>query len=191
VLTADALLAGPRGRGLCWNLLWLGSRESRRPDAWTHVWRAVVVADDVPGGLDALATRVAAARPATLAADSDLVLEALRISVNEAAYWQEPNDADRALEPSAVRAVLPPVAAALAAAPAAAWWASPLDPARQRYAQFLRHHAFGEPLLSGADGRVAAWRSDIAGREEALRREPPEPLGTWSGHWWSTRQCRG
>ncbi|HEY0936821.1 MAG TPA: hypothetical protein VGD91_24190, partial [Trebonia sp.] len=43
MLTAEALLAGPRGRRLCWTLLGIGGDDAGRTDAWGQVWRADTV----------------------------------------------------------------------------------------------------------------------------------------------------
>lgn len=185
MLTADALLAGPRGRRVCWELVDRRAvYDAGRPAAWTGIWRAAV-AGDLSSQSGPLADLVAWADPVALAADQSAVLAALQMSVDSARYWQPPDAHDRALAAAPVRAALEPVAAALAAATGCAWWTSPLDWERQRYTQFLGNRSFDEPQLSGAARRVAAWRADTAGLEARLRREPPDPLGSWSGSWWS------
>jgi len=191
MLDTEVLLAGPRGRRLCWTLLWLGvTDDARRPDSWNRVWEAVT-SGDVSGYLDELSACVTQADPAALAAGSATVLKALGWIVRGAQYWQEPDAEDQALAPESVRAALRPVAAAIAAAPESGWWTSPMDRGRQRYAQFLGDHSFDEPHLSGAAQRVAAWRTDTVRREESLHGEPPEPLGAWSGQWWSVPALSG
>jgi hypothetical protein len=41
MLTAEALLAGPRGRRVCWELLRIGWQDSfRGPGGWPEFWRA-------------------------------------------------------------------------------------------------------------------------------------------------------
>jgi hypothetical protein len=113
------------------------------------------------------------------------VLEALGWTVDAAGYWGEPGQEDRALASSAAAEALRPIADALVTAQASRWWDSPADLERQRYAQYLDNRPFDEPMLSGAADRVAAWVTDTVRREESLCGEPEEPLGAWSGHWWS------
>src|SRR5579871_3615518 len=128
--TADGLLAGPRGRLLCWAVLWLGlPGEISGSAAWLSVWGGVN-AGDLSGHLDELASIVALADPAALAADSATVLEALGWTVDAAAYWQESGPEDRALASGGAAEALRPVAEALATAasgPALCWWDSPAD----------------------------------------------------------------
>ena len=177
--TVEALLAGPRGRRLCWTLLWLGLDDAARQSAaWPLAWEAVVRSGDLSRRLEEFTAVLALADPAALAGEEATVLEALGWTVNTAQYWGEPDAEDRALAaPEAVPA-LTPIAAAILAAPGARWWAAPADLERQRYAQFLDHRPFDEPLLSGAADRVAAWRADTVRKEESLRAtDAAAPLG--------------
>jgi hypothetical protein len=191
MLTADELLAGPRGRLLCWAILWLGlADDAKDSPAWLLAWDGVN-GGDLSGRVGALESVVALADPAALAADSCTVLEALGWTVDAAGYWGEPGQEDQALASGAAAEALRPIAAALAAAPANRWWNSPADLERQWYAQFLDNRPFDEPLLSGAADRVADWVADTVRREESLRGEPAEPLGAWSGHWWSDPAMSG
>jgi hypothetical protein len=191
MLTAEALLAGPRGRRLCWTLVQHGPGHSaRHPDSWTQVWQAVH-SGDLSGCLDEFSACVTQADLAALTASPAAVFEALGQTVHRARYWQEPDAEDQALAPEAVSRALRPVAGAIAAAPESGWWTSPVEPGRQRYAQFLGDRPFDEPQLSGAAQRVAAWVADTGSREESLRGRPAEPLGAWSGQWWSDPALSG
>jgi hypothetical protein len=191
MLTAEALLAGPRGRRLCWTLMWQGlARAAGQPDSWTQVWQAVN-SGDLSGYLDEFSSCVTWTDPMALAASPATVSEAFGWTVRTATYWQEPGAEDQALAPEAVREALRPIAAAIADAPESGWWTSPADLARQRYAQFLGDHPFDEPELSGSAQRVAAWRADTVRREESLRGQEAEPLGAWSGSWWSVPAMSG
>ncbi|TVZ01045.1 hypothetical protein EAS64_32570 [Trebonia kvetii] len=191
MVTADELLAGPRGRLLCWAVLQVGLADDLRDlPAWPRAWEGLN-GGDLSGRVDALASIVARTDLASLAASSGTVLEALGWTVDAAGYWGQPGPEDRALASDAAAEALRPVAAALAASPASRWWDTPVDLARQRYAQYLDNRPFDEPMLSGAAGRVAAWVTDTASRESALRGEPEEPLGAWSGEWWSDPALSG
>jgi len=191
MVTAETLLAGPRGRRLCWTLLWHGlAHDVRQPDSWIQVWQAVH-SGDLSGCLDAFSSCVAWADPAALAADPATVFEALGAAVSEARYWQEPDAEDQALAAAEVGEALRPIASAVAEAPESGWWTSPVDRGRQRYVQFLGDRPFDEPNRSGSAQRVAAWRADTVRREESLRGRDTEPLGAWSGHWWSDPAMSG
>lgn len=192
MLTADALLAGPRGRRLCWTALWLGlDAVARQSAAWAPAWEAVT-SGDLAGRLDQFAAGVALADPAALAGDEAAVFEALGWTVDVAQYWGEPDAEDRALAAAeGVREALRPVAAAVLAAPVSRWWGTPVDLERQRYAQFLGGNPLDEPALSGAAGRVAAWRADTVRKEESLKGTRQEPLGAWSREWWSDPALSG
>jgi hypothetical protein len=191
MVTAEALLGGPRGRRLCWSVLGHSlAGDADGAESWTRVWLAAG-AGDLSGCLDELASCVARAGPVGWSARPGAVFTALSESVQAATYWQEPDPEERALASDPVSDVLWPIAAAIAAAPETIWWTSPMDPERQRYAQFLGGHPSDEPSLSGAAQRVAAWRTDTADREDALRAKPPEALGAWSGQWWSDPALSG
>ncbi len=179
-VTVDLLLAGPRGRSLCWE----------------------VVADAVPEARAAV--RAAAADPArtrdvvdalTSAGDVDptpsRLSRALDVAVGGAMYWQPPDEQDAVLGDPRVVAALEPVARAVLAAPAAAWWSQPCTTA----AQVLTSFDDAEPTRP-ADLAAAldAWRARaIAEEQEAAARRGPV-----SGSWWSipafaglTRTTRG
>ena len=141
-LTADALLAGPRGRSLCVNLLddRLAPLGRRVRGAWAG--RAALRTDRE--------IRCAAARKLSECAgiadlsgtpfDGSALLAGLRAAVDFAWYWQEPDDEDRGFAGEAAREALRPVAEAVVAAagaPDVRWWTAPVDRGRQRYTQFL------------------------------------------------------
>ena len=112
---SEDLLAGPRGRRLCWSLVDAGDHPG-----WDRVQDAAW-AGDLTGLSDELAACVAHTDLASIAAETDEMelLAAVSASVDAAMYWQEPDDEDRALASQAVREALLPVARAVTAAPAA------------------------------------------------------------------------
>ncbi|MGO9082992.1 MAG: hypothetical protein ACLQDY_28865 [Streptosporangiaceae bacterium] len=155
------LLAGPRGRDLCWRVL----------------ERAAGGAAD----LDAVAASTS--ELALLAPLADAVCAAM--------YWQEPDAGDRALAHAEVAAVLRPVADAVTAAPAARWWPGGLGLDAQRYVQPAGGPGPGPPALSGAADRLAAWRAAEIEEERSAAKRPADPAANWSGHWWSGPNLSG
>ena len=167
VITAEELLAGPRGRDLCLTALCDISAE---PDLWDLVTKA----GDVAGLTDA----VAAADLATVAASSDPLayFDVLCGMVSTAVYWQNPWDVadERRLARPDIRSALLPVASAILSAPGLRWWAAPVDLARQYFVQFLGDRGYPDSYeldLSGAAAGLARWSAD-------------DDEG--SGHWWAS-----
>src|SRR5258706_519158 len=124
---SEDLLAGPRGRRLCWSLVDPGDHPG-----WDRVQDAAW-AGDLTGLSGELAACVAETDLASIAAETGEMelLAAVSASVDAAMYWQEPDGEDLALASQAVREALGPVARAVTAAPAARWWPAPA-PCRHR-----------------------------------------------------------
>jgi hypothetical protein len=175
-----ALLAGPRGRRLCWELLtqtggggWKDPPESAGPAGLTAAVGDAVARSDV----EALAF---AREPASF-------FLALADAVAWAMYWQEPDDRDRRLADPRVAEQLWPVAEAVSRAPAARWFSTPMDPADQHEVVF--ENAGRGPLPDPPhDGRSAllAWRADTLEDERRAAERPDDPRAPYSGSWWST-----
>lgn len=162
--SAEDILLAPRGRRLCWSLLDVGL-SGQDEQAWTggyDVW-AGAYHDDLRGLASGLGAWVEAADPAALAQSTDelVLLAALAGAVDNAMYWERPDEVDQALTDPAVREALLPLAAAVATAPATRWWtsAAPLD--RQQYVQWTDEH--GSALeVAGTAGKLAYWRANNA-----------------------------
>jgi hypothetical protein len=182
----ERLLAGPRGRRVCWALL-------AREGAWWWRQRAPESAGPIRLA-EELSAVVERADIAAIAASRDpgVLWEALEDSVYAASYWQEPDDADRRLSHPAVSAALEPVAEALGAATAAAWWTWPLDPLTQNEVTFeLPERA--DVRLGPVDPRAALerWRADTIADERRAEGLPDDPRRSFSGAWWSTPALQG
>jgi hypothetical protein len=177
---AGDLLAGPRGRRLCWSLLDAGDGAG-----WIRVWTGAQ-AGDLTGMLGELGDCVAHTDlDATVRQASELaLLAAFAEPVGRATYWQQPDGVDVALTDPAVRDVLAPVAGAVTAAPAARWWPDPVAGDRQQYAEWIDEHDFA-PRLTGAAVELAAWQDAAAQDEQSARDRPDDPAAPWSGYWWS------
>jgi hypothetical protein len=166
------LLAGPRGRQVCCELL----------EAIPATWRQGVSglprgsADELRGfvGRCDLDWLVEAAPAVTF-------FGALFQTVEAAVYWEEPDWEDRWLADPGIGAALRPVARAVARAPGARWWASPMDPEQH---EVVFDDLFDDdpipdvpPLPSGdAHAALVRWRADTVEDEQRWRRGP----------WWST-----
>ncbi|HZC72847.1 MAG TPA: hypothetical protein VE442_19275 [Jatrophihabitans sp.] len=170
-MRADDLLAGPRGRRACWELLGLPALEVRRPDA-AHIARTV---DELRA-----ADKVSAARR---------ILAALRGSVDAAMYWQEPEECDTYLAEPQRSEVLRPLADALASNASTAWWDTPADLTDQHVVVFADEDD-DEPAtpvltrLRRAIDELTAEHADAAGMDERI------DWRTVSGWWWSSPIAR-
>jgi hypothetical protein len=177
---AGELLAGPRGRRLCWSLL-----EAGDDPGWERLWRGAM-AGDLSGLVGELAALVARTDVDAIAvrADELALLPGLGESVVWAMYWQEPGAVDQALAESAVWEALMPVAAAVTIAPASQWWSAPVAADRQQYVEWLGE-ADTSPAFAGADAELASWRAATMADERSARERPEDPSAPWGGPWWS------
>ncbi|RMI06915.1 hypothetical protein [Cellulomonas triticagri] len=122
------------------------------------------------------------------AVDPDVLLPALSDTVASAMGWQPPHGEDVALARPEVVAALLPVARALLAHPASAWWGTDLDPDQSRTVWDDRTEA---PAVGSTAARLAAWRRDVLEDERSradYRRRHGVGLG---GTWWVTPALAG
>ncbi len=88
---AGVLMTGPRGRYLCWSVLWSAMADAPETQGWDRVWEAAH-AGDLSGRAGDLAATVALADLDALAAADELVLvPVLADAAAMAMYWQEPD----------------------------------------------------------------------------------------------------
>jgi hypothetical protein len=189
----ESLLAGPRGRRLCWALAAKmgGSGQARGGLAWQQVPSYLLGANpaDLASELAAAVDRTDWASVVADMSDLDL-LEPLAESVTSATYWQGPDPEDRALAHPQVADALRPVARAITAAPATRWWSGHLDPGTQQYVESVLGLDEGPPL-SGAASRLAAWLAATGDEESSAAERPADPAAPYSGHWWSSPTWAG
>ncbi|WP_461154078.1 hypothetical protein [Saccharopolyspora tripterygii] len=166
-MLAEDLVAAPRGRRMCFSAV---------SDRWT------------PALPDELVDVLNAVDPDAVEALSDWSEAAMLVpfanSVDRAMYWQEPDDIDQALAAPEVRAALLPVARAVASAPSARWWSSPVDLGAQVAATT---DPSGEvPEVRPAAEVLAEGRAETLDDEHRSRKRPADPNASFSGFWWST-----
>lgn len=182
VVTAEDLLGGPRGRRLC-----KAVTHQAHEDAYS-TW-PITMWNSGPAERDQLLAALADTDPAPISEWEDPLrfLEPMDESVDSAMYWQPPEEEDAVLADPAVVTALWPIAAAVAAAPAAAWWDSPVDLAALRYTSlFAAHQAPAPPVLTGAAACLAEWREHTVAEETRDARErTTDPTAPISGTWWS------
>ncbi|KTR94950.1 hypothetical protein NS220_07500 [Microbacterium testaceum] len=194
-LRADSLLAGPRGRRLCLEVLRLAPDDDDAREAARAVSWAAGALDENTGTIVAIGGAAASfTEPAVSPADaaaalsrveipvlSDALLSAaLAIAVDRAAYWQPPYGEDVLAATDELREVLEPVAVAVAGAPAIEWWESGVDRDTQAMVRWENSPASTESPqeLSGR------WRSEQVAEEVSFARRINDVR--LSGSWWST-----
>lgn len=175
-LTPDALLAGPRGRRLCFELL-------RAP---ADIWRIAFSAERSPSeqNVNDLVDAIADAAPAPI--DATLLLDALEAAVGSARYWQPPDETDVLAATPRIRAALEPVARQIVESAHSSWWSTPVQLDDLRHVQWLGDD--GQlplaPSFTGASGQLQRWRTRSLAEEAATVDRPA--ASNYSGSWWST-----
>jgi hypothetical protein len=183
-----SLLAGPRGRRLCWALAaeMGGLGQTGGSPAWQQVLSYSLAAGpaELAGELAAAVDQIDWAQVMAHMGDLDLV-GPLAESVSSARFWQGPDTEDQALAHPEVADTLRPVAHAVTGAPAARWWSGGLDPGTQQYTESLLGNDEGPPL-SGASSRLATWLAATREEERSAAERPADPAAPNSGEWWSS-----
>jgi len=127
------------------------------------------------------------AEPVRAWTDPGMLVDPVDETVSHAMYWQPPQGEEALTADPAVTDVLRPVAAAVAAAPATAWWTSGVDLNLLRYTSWPGQEAAPGPLVTGARERLNRWRDEtLADERDAARNRPADPAAPFSGRWWST-----
>ncbi|GAB4079330.1 hypothetical protein GCU67_14815 [Modestobacter muralis] len=186
---ADALLAGPRGRRLCLQIVVAGAG----PWGWPPLtWRQGVSGYPV-GRVEALEVHASLAAQVAATDLSSIgradVLQALVTSVDGAMYWQPPDDADQLLADPALAALLAPVAETVTAAPDTRWWADPLARSDQHAVAWPAGDPprYTSPQTAGVHAALRDWRTDTGADERRAAADRPRDLDALlSGRWWCT-----
>ncbi|WP_106816184.1 hypothetical protein [Microbacterium timonense] len=204
-LDPDLLVQGPRGRRLCLEYALACAHRSGTQagtDAATTVFWAAREYDGEAGGtvvfirsgpdgdqdLSQPAGRTAADASAALdtipvaVPTAAELRDALAMSVDTAMYWQPPDGADRLCAAGQMTAALRRVAAVIAAAPDAQWWAEPVATDDQWSVPWDGDGRMPDDVH--ADLRL--WRErTLADDSRAAAERPEDPRAAWSGAWWS------
>lgn len=203
-LSADRLLAGPRGRRMLLEFACESERAVRSEGggplevavfdasyrlaklagrAITRFGWPAVDPDKVPStGPEQVAASLAGS-PLSLPTPG-LLRTCLARSVDAAMYWEGPDGDDLLAATSVVREALRRVAEWVSVAPGSAWLAAGFTPARQVTLDWSEARS---PSCGPAAGVLGAWREDVAATEaEAGRDRPADPAAPYGGAWWST-----
>ncbi|MFV0634465.1 hypothetical protein [Demequina sp.] len=211
--TADALVAGPRGRRLLLEFALECERASGieysddafsaavfdasyhlDPGAGTsrvrafYLGEAAVPASGVSPEVGAPMTIDEVARRLNsldlVQASPEVLLGALASAVDQARYWQEPDGEDVLCASASMRAALRHVAVHVAASPQVSWWSEPVSLVRQRSVQWSE---WPEPDLGTAvHSLLVAERERVIAQEKvAMAERSSDPTDSWSGEWWS------
>ncbi len=197
-VTADALVAGPRGRRLLLEFAVAseadvlgGSGELPLREAVRDA--AFRLAKDHGHAVTRFRWGELRARPELTVVDvvsrlgdvplawvsPALLVASLTDSVDSAMYWQGPDGDDLLCAIPEVRDALMRVADHLVGSPEVQGWAARYDPADQ-----------WQVLWDGDDPALrpdlAEWSAQVVQREQAARRDrPADPRANWTDHWWS------
>ncbi|MBD7994306.1 hypothetical protein H9639_03215 [Arthrobacter sp. Sa2CUA1] len=181
--STTALLAGPRGRGLCLELAKLAA--PRRPGE--SYGSTLLPAPGLSRESEQVLRTLAGIPERPQFSSADLHRSLVRI-VRQAAYWQPPDETAQLLtEAEPCRALLP-LAAAVVRSPAAAWWSEPAAPVTHcvQWIQTSTVPGTSPPALQGAGPALARWRAGITTQEANT------PFSTgWTGRWWSSPTLSG
>lgn len=192
-MTADSLLEGPRGRGLC---LALAHRLHQQ------LWGSLFHAANHPRDADRRAALIESLHdvdPESLSSGqvAATFVPAIAESIGHAKYWQEPDDEDVvAAHPDVIEALVP-LATAICSAPSTSWWSAPVDLTQLRYTDRYDGHEdesahppkFGQATEALANWRTEAnagthsWWSTPAGKELLWTTRPLPGLGSTELVW--------
>ena len=117
--------------------------------------------------------------------DPAAFLEPVADTVAFAMYWQPPREEEVIAGHPQVQDALRPLAVAIAAAPATAWWNSPVDLTTLRCTHWTDAHS-PTPALTGAAANLLKWREQTVAQNLAAKTDRPPRAGIqYSGTWWS------
>jgi hypothetical protein len=168
------MLAGPRGRRLCWIAV------DEQSYARTGRYRLHAFHLTPESSLELLQREIVDSDFAALSAATDeiVLLELVADSVGCARYWQDPDDIDQAIGVPDVIEALAPVADAIAQSPAASSWRNNIALIDQAWTDW-GEEGTPPPRFNGAREVLRKWRGQTVEAEERMR---GRDVG---GPWWS------
>lgn len=212
-IAAEALLEGPRGRRLCFELAQAALHARAQADP-AEQWRASAVfyaayaadpgagrsrvlfgpsGNRVPqgfGGIDLAAQALVDLELPEITEGA--LFQALIASVDLAAYWQPPGGEDVLAASPELREPLLRIAERIAQAPATAWWTSGLDGTAGDGAippqwTVAWDEMTADPPADTPAGVLRHWGVRVRQMEARAQLERPmNPEARWSGEWWCT-----
>ncbi|GAB2647912.1 hypothetical protein GCM10027271_01840 [Saccharopolyspora gloriosae] len=193
------LLAGPRGRRLCFELARvLGQGTPEGIALHRAAFYATYDLDLARGeagvlfgpGADLPRPHPTPGEVAELLVDVPLrepgereLAHALAAAVDRARYWQEPDGGDVLIAGPEFHAPLGRIAAQVATSAAAHWWAAGIDPTAQCVVEFS--DAPGRTRSGAAAENLVRWRENEDEGEARSRARARELGAPVSGSWWS------
>jgi hypothetical protein len=197
---ADVLLAGPRGRRLCLQLV-----TELDPSIRSMVFRLAHDLDPGRGTSRVLLTATSSddsdAPPRPTLKDlisalaslevtqvgPEAVNRALAEAVDTSRPWQEPDGEDALAALPEVTAALAPLARHVMTSPSTRWWSHGRQ--LEQWAIDWRSADDPAPLPRAPSQTLTAWASDARAEEVRANKERPrDPHAPWSGTWWSFPQ---
>lgn len=200
IMDAEILLAGPRGRRLCLELVMEMSSEIRSATFWlahdldlgkgSSRVMLTATADGIDDPLPTPSMMDFLSAVGTLDVsllDNDLIDSALAQAVDTSRPWQEPDGEDVLAGLPEVRTAHAPVARRLVALPSTQWWAQSRQ--IEQWAIDWRSPDDRAPLGRNPAQLLSTWA--LATRAEEVRAQgerPRDPTAILSGTWWSFPQ---
>lgn len=207
----DDLLAGPRGRRLC---LLYATQDAGPDSAAAEELRVAAMYASMGRSNDGGGTRYVSAAsyigdvPASgvfqvpdvspgevahllhtvpLAQPNDrAMIRSLADAVDNARYWQEPDDEDVLLALPEIRAALPRIAELIVSSAENLWWMTRADAHTQWVVAFPPSRAPTPPDSLTTVQRLDRWRAAAIEEESTAQRDrPTDPTKRYSGTWWS------
>lgn len=210
--TADALLAGPRGRRLLLAYV-MDAERIRRAEPHDDSFRSAIVRashhldperdssvtysrayeSGAEEPLRAVVTADDVARRLSQVPLPEVTEVALRSTLaaatDSARYWQDP-DGEHVLAATApVLRELRLVAEHIARSPHAQWWTTALAEADQ-WVIVSRDDDSPDTFEPAAAELLSAWHEDTLAAEARASDRPTDPTANWSGYWWSNPSVR-
>lgn len=211
--TADALLAGPRGRRMLLDYV-MDAERIRRPETHDDSFRSAIFLASYhldpdrdssvlfgPGAEEARQTVVTADDVARRLSQVPLpevtevaLRSALAAAVDTARYWQDPDGEDILVATDPVRDELRRVAEHIARSPHAQWWTTALAETDQ-----WSIVGWGDDATDSRDSTVADltaaellkdWHESTLAAEARAADRPTDPTANMSGYWWSNPSVR-
>lgn len=204
MITADQLLAGPRGRRMLLSYALASERANNPEYTEESLWHVVMHAayDLDPGRgvsrgfvtighdgtpLPVITPEEVAGRLAEVTlidVTPELLRESLAHAVDNSRPFQEPDGEDFLAEKPPVYEALKRIADHISRSAHTDWWCTALDPCDQWAIEWFDPATYDIP--DWVPQTYAAWKEHtVASNRRAQRQRPADPAANYSGEWWS------